>query len=177
MNPILETHRLVLREMGMADLDFVASMLADREVMRHYPKCYRRDESETWIERQLRRYARHGHGLWLAIEKATGRPVGQIGLLIQTIDKVEEREVAYLVHRPFWRQGFATEGARACCTHAFTVLERPRVYALIRPENVPSLGVAAKIGMTTEGRLVEHRGLAHLVYGISRPANEESESQ
>lgn len=170
MNPILETPRLVLREMGMADLDFVASMLADPEVMRYYPKCYSRSESETWIERQLRRYARHGHGLWLAIEKATGRPVGQIGLLIQTIDKVEEREVAYLVHRPFWRHGFATEGAQACCEHAFTVLGRTSVYALIRPENVPSLAVAAKIGMTFEGRMIEHAGLAHQVYRMSRPA-------
>lgn len=37
---ILETSRLVLREMSLADLDFVAAMLADPEVMRYYPKCY-----------------------------------------------------------------------------------------------------------------------------------------
>ena len=37
---ILETSRLILREMSPDDLDFVAAMLADAEVMRYYPKCY-----------------------------------------------------------------------------------------------------------------------------------------
>jgi RimJ/RimL family protein N-acetyltransferase len=73
---ILETPRLILREMSLADLDFVAAMLADPEVMRFYPKCHSREESETWVQRQLNRYARHGHGLWLVREKATGQPRG-----------------------------------------------------------------------------------------------------
>lgn len=37
---ILETSRLVLREMSQDDLDFAAAMLADPEVMRYYPKCH-----------------------------------------------------------------------------------------------------------------------------------------
>ena len=52
---ILETPRLILREMSLADLDFVAAMLADPEVMRYYPKCYSRQEAETWIGRQMNR--------------------------------------------------------------------------------------------------------------------------
>jgi RimJ/RimL family protein N-acetyltransferase len=34
---LLETDRLMLREMSQGDLDFVATMLADPEVMRFYP--------------------------------------------------------------------------------------------------------------------------------------------
>ena len=169
MATILETPRLVLREMLPADLDFVAAMLADPEVMRFYPKCYSREEAATWIQRQLRRYARHGHGLWLAAEKATDQPVGQVGLLIQTVRGGEEKEVAYLIHRPFWRHGFATEAARACLDHAFTALGRQRVIALVRPENVPSLGVAHKLGMQAESATVQHGGFAHLVFSVSRP--------
>jgi len=92
---ILDTPRLILREMSPDDLDFVATMLADPEVMQFYPKCYSREEAATWIERQMRRYARHGHGLWLALDKMTGQPVGQVGLLIQNVHGVEEKEVAY----------------------------------------------------------------------------------
>ena len=167
---ILETSRLILREMSLDDLDFVAEMLAHPEVMRYYPKCYSRDEAETWTQRQMNRYARHGHGLWLALEKATGLPVGQVGLLIQNVAGVEEKEVGYLVHRPFWRRGFATEAALACLNCAFDVFGRQRVIALIRPENTPSLAVARKLGMQPEPDRVEHSGFEHIVFTVSRYA-------
>jgi [ribosomal protein S5]-alanine N-acetyltransferase len=165
---ILETARLLLREMSPADLDFVAAMLAHPEVMRYYPKCYSREEAAVWIERQMRRYARHGHGLWLAIEKATGEPVGQVGLLIQRVHGEEEKEVAYLIHRPFWRRGFATEAGRAVRDYAFDVRNRQRVFALIRPENVPSIAVARKLGMEESPDRIQHGGFEHIVFSVAR---------
>ncbi len=170
MNEILETRRLVLRAMDMGDLDFVAAMLADPEVMRYYPKCYSRNEAATWIQRQIDRYAKHGHGLWLALDKLRGQPVGQVGLLIQNVGGAEEKEVGYLVHRPFWRMGFATEAALACRDYAFERLGRPRVIALVRPENVPSQGVARKLGMEPLAGTVQHSSFEHLVFSISRAA-------
>src|SRR5208282_5034154 len=137
MKVILETPRLILREMSMDDLDFVAVMLADPEVMRYYPKCYTRDEAAAWVQRSMDRYARHGHGLWLVSDKATGQAVGQVGLVTQTVRGLEEREVGYLIHRPYWRQGLATEAATACRDYAVQVLGSQRVISLIRPENLP----------------------------------------
>jgi [ribosomal protein S5]-alanine N-acetyltransferase len=168
MTCILETPRLLLREMTLADLDFVAAMLADPEVMRFYPKCYTREEAETWVQRQTKRYARHRHGLWLVVEKATGQPVGQVGLLIQNLQGVEEKEVGYLIHRPFWRRGFAVEAARGCRDYAFRVFDRQRVLALIRPENLPSQAVALKLGMTSQPHTVQHSGFEHLVFAVWR---------
>ena len=40
--------------------------------------------------------------------------------------------------------------------------------SLIRPENLPSQGVALKLGMTPE-RIIEWRGLPHTVFGLTRP--------
>jgi RimJ/RimL family protein N-acetyltransferase len=168
MHHILETSRLILREMSLDDLDFVAAMLADPEVMRYYPKCYSRAEAGIWIERQMKRYARHGHGLWLVLDKATGQPVGQAGLLIQQVRGVEEKEVAYLTARPSWRRGFATEAARACRDYAFEVLGRQRVIALIRPENIPSQAVARKLGLQPEPDRIQHSGFEHIVFAVSR---------
>ncbi len=165
---LLETSRLCLREMSQDDLDFVAAMLADPDIMRYYPKCYSRDEAAAWVQRQMDRYARHGHGLWLVSEKATGRPVGQVGILVQNVRGVDEKEVGYLIHRPFWRRGFATEAAAACRDYAFTALRRQRVIALVRPENVPSQGVARKLGMRLEPGIVQHGGFAHIVFSVSR---------
>jgi ribosomal-protein-alanine N-acetyltransferase len=167
---ILETPRLVLREMTAGDLDFVATMLAHPEVMRYYPKCYSRAEAEDWLRRQFNRYGAHGYGLWLVREKATDEPVGQVGLIPpQPIVGADETEIGYLIHRPFWRKGFATEAARACRDYAFNVLDRPRVISLIRPENLPSQGVARKIGLTPEHDLwVRQAGFVHMVFSMER---------
>ena len=115
----LETQRLVLREMSLADLDFVAAMLAHPEVMRWWPKCYDRQEATDWVKRQEKRHADHGVGYWLALDKASGHPVGQAGLLVLQVDGVEEIGLGYIIHRPFWRMGFASEAAAASRDHAF----------------------------------------------------------
>ncbi len=170
MKHVLDTRRLILAEMSLDDLDFVAAMLADPEVMRYYPKCHSREEAKTWVERQMNRYAQHGHGLWLVSEKAKGQRVGQVGLVMQNVRGVDEMEVGYLIDRPFWRRAFATEAALACRDYAFDVLGRQRVISLIRPENVPSQGVARKLGMQPGLDRVQHRGFEHFVFSVSRDA-------
>jgi RimJ/RimL family protein N-acetyltransferase len=75
--------------------------------------------------------------------------------------------VGYLISRPFWRRGFATEAARACRDYAFMVLARDRVISLIRPENGPSQAVARRLGMTPVGE-TEHGGSAHLVFSVAK---------
>jgi RimJ/RimL family protein N-acetyltransferase len=111
---ILETPRLILRELMLDDLDFVAEMLAHPEVMAFWPRPYTRDEAEAWIRRQQGRYTRDGYGYWLALDRTSGRPIGQAGLLALSVDSVAETGIGYIIHRPFWRQGYATEAARAC---------------------------------------------------------------
>lgn len=168
MTTILETKRLRLREMTPADLDFVADMLGDTQVMRFYPKPLSRPEAEAWIARQSARYVRDGYGLWLAEERATGRPVGTVGLVAQVVDGVVEAEVAYLVHRPHWRRGFAAEAALAVREHAFGTLGKSRVVSLIRPVNLPSQAVARRMGMAPVATTVLE-GLEHTVFAVDRP--------
>jgi RimJ/RimL family protein N-acetyltransferase len=170
MKLIFETPRLTLREMAEGDLDFVADMLAHPEVMRYYPKCYSREEAESWLGRMLGRYARDGHALWLVQDRMTGQPLGQVGLLMQTVSGVAEAEIGYLIHRPFWRRGFAREAAAATRDYAFITLGKPHVISLIRPENLPSQGVARKLGMSPRPGTVPHGGFEHLVFEVAAPA-------
>jgi len=170
MRTILETPRLRLREMSLDDLDFIAEMLADPLVMRFYPQIYSREEAAAWIERQLDRYARHGSGLWLAVDRATGEPVGQVGLLRQIVDGVEEPEVGYLLDRRYWSRGLATEAAAAVRDWAFQTRGEPYVVSLIRPENLPSQAVALRIGMKPERDTV-FASLRHTVFMGRRPSS------
>ena len=169
MKTILETKRLRLRELVPADLDFMAEMLADAEVMRYYPRRLTRELSTEWIDRQMTRYQADGYGLWLAEERETGNPVGQVGLVRQHVNGADECEVGYLIHKPFWRHGFASEGALASRDYAFTTFHVPRVISLVRPENAGSQGVARKLGMEVIGH-APYGGYQHMVFAVSNPA-------
>jgi [ribosomal protein S5]-alanine N-acetyltransferase len=168
-NFILETARLRLRELSTDDLDFVAEMLGDADVMRYYPNRLDRDGASAWLERQQMRYARDGHGLWLAVDRATGEPVGQVGLVtheLQGLPRPRYPEIGYLLHRPFWHRGFATEAAMGVRDHAFGVLGYDQVISLIRQVNAPSQAVARRLGMSAIAE-IEFAGLPHLVFSLT----------
>ncbi|MFO0843707.1 MAG: GNAT family N-acetyltransferase [Gemmataceae bacterium] len=167
MKVILETPRLVLRELTPADVDFVASLVQDDETMRFYPQRYTRADAIAWIQRNLERYDRDGHGLWLVQAKDTSQPVGQVGLVRFLVEGVPMSEIGYLIHRSFWRQGYATEAALGVRDHAFHVRNEPFVMAQIRPINTPSQGVARKLGMRP-GKLFLNAGLEHVLWRVDR---------
>jgi RimJ/RimL family protein N-acetyltransferase len=164
---VLETDRLELRELTPADLAFVAEMVGDAETMRFYPHRFTPLEARQWLQRQLDRYDRDGHGLWLVIERESGRRVGQVGLAMQDVDGAKQPEIGWLIHRRYQRRGFATEAGRAVRDHAFGTMGLGRVISLIRPVNEPSQGVATKVGMVVE-RETDFHGYRHLVFGVHR---------
>jgi len=163
MATILQTQRLTLRELQISDLDYIAELLADREVMRFWDRIYSRAESLEWIERQQARYARDGFAYWLALETATAKPVGQAGVLLQRINGRDEAGLAYIIDKAHWRCGFATEAAASSLQFIRSSLGRRRAISLIRPENIPSLGVARKLDMHEEARL-PYWGFEHIVF-------------
>jgi RimJ/RimL family protein N-acetyltransferase len=167
MQPIFETSRLIAREMTLEDLDFVAHLMGDPEVMRCYPRCLTREEAREAILEQRRNYSTHGYGRWLIEDRAGGRPLGLVGVLPRRVEGLEEPEVACMIDRPCWRRGYASEAAAASRDHAFRKLEAPRVIALVRPVNVGSRGVARRIGMRP-GRLIIHAGHDHDINSMDR---------
>lgn len=167
---ILETPRLRLRELEPEDLDLVAAMVGDPEVMRFYPKVLDREGAKGWLDRQIARYANDGYGLWLVESKGSGEPIGQAGLTVQLVEGSPEREIGWMLHRRFWGNGFATEAAAAVRDLAFTTWDLPYVGSLIRPENTPSQAVARRIGMRPT-REVEFHGFPHVVWRVERPGS------
>lgn len=128
------------------DLDLMACLLGDPEVMSFYPAPKTRDEAAAWIAWNRRNYAEHGYGLWI-IETADGEFVGDCGLTWQPVNGVRRLEVGYHVLPGRQGQGFATEAAAACRDFARDAIGAEELVAIIHPENTASRRVAEKIGM------------------------------
>ena len=106
-----------------------------------------------------------GFGLWAAEEKATGALVGRIGLYQP--EGWPGLEVGWLVDRPRWGGGFASEGGAAALRHAFERLRAKRVISVIEPGNAASIRVAEKLGERFLHRQ-QLQGKQVLVYAIDR---------
>ena len=169
---LLETSRLILREMTPHDAPSLHAVLGDEETMRWYPHPFSPAEVDEWIARQVARYP-SGTGLLGLILKSTGQFIGDCGCVWQTIDGPPELEVGYHVHRHHRNQGLATEAARAVRDYAVSTLacdhQIDHVISMIRPENLPSRRVAEKNGFTL-AHTVYWRGYDHCVYRYDRPA-------
>jgi [ribosomal protein S5]-alanine N-acetyltransferase len=164
---ILETDRLKLRQFLPEDVDALAAVLSDPETMRYYPAPFGRAAVTGWIERNLRRYSKDGHGLWAMILKSSGELIGDCGLTRQTVDEVDEIEIGYHVRRDLWGQAYASEAARACRDYGFAKLGVERLISLVRPENLASRRVAEKTGMTV-WKEITRASFLHYVYAIQR---------
>lgn len=163
----LETDRLILREMGPADLDGVASILIDGEVARIWGGHFTRDACAEWIGRQRGRYETDGCGYWLCIEKRSGEAIGQAGVLMLTIDGRREPSLGWIIGGAHRRRGYATEAARACLRWSIDHTDAPRIIAPIRPINGASIRVAERLGMAY-GWTTIHAGLEHRIFAIGR---------
>jgi ribosomal-protein-alanine N-acetyltransferase len=166
---VLETERLRLRHFSPDDLDDLALILTDAETMQYYERPFTRDEATLWIDQNLQRYPDDGFGLWAVVSKDSGEFLGDCGPVRRLVDGRDEVEIGWQVKRSRWRQGIASEAGAACRDHAFGPLGLGRVISLIRPENIPSRGVAEKIGMTIE-KEIDYKGMNHLVYMKERAA-------
>jgi RimJ/RimL family protein N-acetyltransferase len=169
---ILETERLLLRRLVLEDLDALFALYRDEEIRRYFPDgVLSYEQTKEELEWFLNGHPRFPElGLWATVNKETGEFMGRCGLLPWTIEDRQEVEVAYLLGKKFWSQGFASEAALAIVHYAFQELNLSRLICLIDPENLASVKVAERIGMNFEQRVegIDGDNFPTLIYAISR---------
>lgn len=169
---VMESKRLILKEMNQGNFDDIKEMLIDPAVMYAWEKTFTDEEIRHWIVRQEKRYQKDGVGYFLAVDKTNGKAVGQIGLMFSDIDGRRRLEVGYILKQKCWHMGYAREGVKCCIAYAFGQMKQERVYATIRPENTASIAVAESLGMHLEGeyaKTVDGRQMPHAIYVIATP--------
>lgn len=146
--PLIETGRLNLRMFRPDDLDDLAALLNDPDVMRYVGsgQPITREESALALESIIRHWHTHGFGRWAILDKETSDFIGFGGLR----SLLGRAEVVYHLARAYWGQGLATEMARASLRFGFEELGFQQIVAIAKPENTASIHVMDKLGMRYE---------------------------
>lgn len=168
---ILETTRLILRELEQNDFNDVCKLLQDPVVMYAYEGAFNNQEVQDWLDKQFKRYQNDGFGLWGVVEKNSKELIGQCGITYQEYDDRQIPEIGYLFRKEFWHKGYATEAAMACKEYAFNILGFNEVYSIIRDTNIPSQNVALRNGMTTVATFTKHYrniDMPHLLFKVKK---------
>jgi ribosomal-protein-alanine N-acetyltransferase len=157
------TPRLRLTRMQASDVDDLARMHRDPQVMATLGGVRSAGETTQIVERIVTHWEQHGFGYWLARDLATGCFVGRGGLRHVTVGDCEEVEVAYALMPEFWRRGLATELARECVRVGFAELHRADLVCFTLTTNRASQRVMQSAGFVYE-RDVIYADLPHVLY-------------
>ena len=153
---IIETERLILRNLSYDDYDDLILMLKDKEVMYAYEHSFSDEECIKWLNKQINNYSKYGFGLLAVVLKENGKLIGQCGLTMQSISENDDViEIGYIFNKDYWDNGYATESAIYCKKYAFDVLNSDKVYSIIRDNNISSQRVAIKNGMQNVGEIIK----------------------
>ncbi|MFO6422096.1 GNAT family N-acetyltransferase [Motilimonas sp. KMU-193] len=179
MATTLPTARLLLRQWQAADYEPFAQMSADPQVMRYFPECLSQAQSNALADKAKGLIEQNGWGFWALELKQSGEFIGFVGLHQQTegIPNTPFIEVGWRIARAHWRQGYASEAARAAIRFAFEQLGQSRIYAFTALSNQPSQQVMQKLGMVNTGQDFLHPKLTpdhplapHCLFAIDKEA-------
>jgi RimJ/RimL family protein N-acetyltransferase len=146
MLPELETERLLLKPRTEADLDFVAALNADPQVMRYIAAVGDPAMGREGVAARSFLHVARGLGYWtvFALDDASD-PLGYVGL-IPDGDDPEQAQVSYRFAACHWGKGIAREAVDRLLRYSFETLELPEAVIVTHPQNTASLQLAARLG-------------------------------
>lgn len=159
----LETERLRLRLFTLDDLPVMYELNTDPDVIKYADSPVKdMEEARQRLEQgPLADYQKYGYGRFAVELKETGEVIGFCG--IKYLPEIDLPEVGYRYLKKYWGRGIGTEAASVCVEFARDDLKVEKLVALIIPENIASIRVAEKLGMS-RGPLIHVYGEDVLQY-------------
>ncbi|MFZ3214560.1 MAG: GNAT family N-acetyltransferase [Candidatus Acidiferrales bacterium] len=158
---ILETERLLLRQLAADDAAFILELLNEPAFLQNIGDRGARtlDDARRYIANgPVASYKRFGFGLYLVALKESGVPIGICGLLKR--ETLEHVDIGFALLERFRSQGYAYESASAVLDYGCRVLRLQRIVAITAPHNQASIALLQKLGLRFEKtlRLPDHGG-------------------
>lgn len=164
---MIETERLILRNMKEDDAEPLFDIFSDPIAMRYFGVIFDRPRMDEWVRSNLEHEKRHGFSLLSVTLKENGEVIGDCGLETDEIDGQTLVGIGFDFRRSYWGKGYATEAALAVLENGFTQFDFDSISGWIYPENKPSQRVAERIGMTVDRHVMRGKK-KYALYSISK---------
>ena len=165
---VLETERLILRDMTSDDFDALYKVLADSDIMQHYPYTFDEARVRNWINKNIERYQIFGFGLWAVCLKETGELIGDCGLTMQLINGQIRPEIGYHIRKDRQVKRYAKEAAAAVRDWTFNNTPFNVIYSYMKHTNVPSYKTAVSWGCKQVEEFLDDENGITKVFAVSR---------
>jgi RimJ/RimL family protein N-acetyltransferase len=145
--PTLQTGRLTLRPLQPTDAEVLHRIYQSEDVLQYFPNPTppALEKVQRFLAGQQAHWEKYGYGNWGILPEGEKEIVGWAGL--QFLLELNETEVGFLLDRPFWGKGYATEAALASLRFGFENFSLDHIIALVHPDNLASRRVIEKCGM------------------------------
>ncbi|HEV7330277.1 MAG TPA: GNAT family protein [Flavisolibacter sp.] len=179
--PQIETNRLLLRQMTLADTPAVQRLRSNEAVMQYInrPLTHTLEEASYWVNVIISALERNEGITWcISLKERPAEHVGSIGLW--RIDKENHRaEIGYMLEPFLQGKGIMYEAIQPMLEYGFKVLKLHSIEAQIDPRNRASAALLKKAGFVQEAYFKENyfvRGAFAdtAVYSLLTPYKEEA---
>jgi len=155
--PVLETERLILRQIKSADTEIYYKMRMDPEIMRYmdtpFPQSI--DEVREKIHKEIESFKNKQSIYWVLELKESGEFIGGAGFW-RLIKEHYRAEIGYQLFPQYWRNGYSYEALQAIIKFGFEKMELHSIEANTNPENIASIKLLQKIGFQQEAYFKEN---------------------
>jgi len=156
--PVLETERMILKQLDENQVDMLFELRSDPETMRYVnrPLAKTREDAEQHLHLITSKIeANEGINWGLFLREQPDRAIGVMGHYRIHTEHFRS-EVGYMLLRPYWGQGLVAEALSAVLRYGFETMHLHSTEAIIDPANTASARVLEKNGFVKEAHFIEN---------------------
>lgn len=172
--PVIETDRLVLRNLHADDVSDFFEIRSNPVTMQYIPRPLAKTVSDAAavIEMMTDFTNKNERINWAITEKGVNKLIGVIGYVNIKPESLRA-EVGYVLNNNYTLKGISYEALQAVLNYGFDIMKLHSVEAIIRPENEASVKLIEKAGFVKEAYFKDyifHNGKFYdeLVYSLIR---------
>lgn len=164
LKTILDTERLILREFNTDDANFIIELVNTPKWLAFIgdKQIRTKAHAETYIKDLQASYKTNGFGLWLVALKTDDTPIGMCGLVNR--DSLDDIDIGFALLPDYEGQGIAYEAANATMEYAKTTLELNKIVGITNTENLDSIKLLNKLGLSYEKTITLSHGDTVLLF-------------
>lgn len=148
---VLETERLVLRRFTLEDAAFAFALVNDPAWLEHIGdrNVKSLDDARGYLANgPMSMYEKVGFGMWVAVLKETGEPIGTCGLIKR--DTLDDVDIGFAFLPAARGKGLALEAALAVLEYGKSTVGLKRIVAIVSRANHRSIRILERIGLRFE---------------------------